>query len=124
MLMQAHEEILRGRIVVGFVEDDTHHKLLAKQRLTLEKGVQICSAEEAATHTGDGMLPVGSINAAHKSQYQRQKRSGDKPVSSTSSSMSKSTAPPTKKCPQCGRSAHTKSAYPAAHTTGQWLQSD
>ena len=84
MLMQAHEEILSGKIVVRFVEDDTHHKLLAKQRFTLEKGVQICSAEEAATHTGDGMLPVGSINAGRKSQYQRQKRSGDKPVSSTS----------------------------------------
>ena len=115
MLIQAHEEILRDRIVVGLFEDDTRHKLLAEQSLTLEKAVKICRAEEAATHTGDGMLPVGSINAARKSQYQRQKRFDDKPVSSTSSSISQSPAPPTKKCPQCGRSAYTKSACPAAH---------
>ncbi|XP_065195262.1 uncharacterized protein K02A2.6-like [Sycon ciliatum] len=118
MLVQAHEEILRDRIVVGVHDDDTRHKLLAEQSLTLANAAKICRAEEAAKQTGDGILPSASINAARRSQYQRQKRFGDKPApDATSKAAPQSAYSSPKKCPQCGRSTHTKSACPAAGKT-------
>ena len=47
---KANEDILRDRIVVGEHDDDTRHKLLAHEKLTLMDAVQICRSEEAAKH--------------------------------------------------------------------------
>ena len=79
-LKNANEDILRDRIVVGIHDDDTRHKLLAHEHLTLMDGVRICRSEEAAKHAGDGIpQPAGSsahasVSAVKRSTYQRQKQ--------------------------------------------------
>lgn len=65
------------------------------------------------------MLPQSkSTSAAQKSQYQRQKRSGEKLVAAAAqNTTTRHDTPLQQKCPQCGRSAHTKSACPATSKT-------
>ena len=110
ILVTANEELLRDRIVVGVLDDDTRHKLLSEQNLTLSSAAKICRAEEAAKQTNDGMPTTGSFKAAvaKKSSYQKQK---------SQFSDRSATAQPPKKCVNCGRSAHTKSSCPAAGKT-------
>ena len=50
-LTQLSQEVMRDRLVVGMNSKKTRHKLLATPDLTLQKAVEVCRAEEAATHT-------------------------------------------------------------------------
>ena len=104
---------MRDRVVIGVFDDDTHHKLLAIVDLTLANAVKICRAEEAATVTSIRIpaTATATINAAKKSTYQRSKTS----TSTASTKSRNSTEPP--KCPNCGRTAHTKSPCPAEGQT-------
>ena len=69
-LKKANEDILRDRIVVGVHDDDTRHKLLAHEKLTLVDAVRICRSEEAAKHAGDG-IPQPAGSSAHASVRDR-----------------------------------------------------
>ena len=91
---------------------------------TLKACVDLCHSEEAANQTGS-CLPSASqahngssVNAV-KSTYQKRKQAGGRstPAAAKGSGPSrKSTShdASTKKCPNCGRSAHTKNPCPAA----------
>ena len=111
-LKKANEDILRDRIVVGVHDDDTRHKLLAHENLTLIDAVRICRSEENAKHAGHyipqpaGSSAHASMNAVKPSTYQRQKQT-HQPKSSTQTSSAMS------RCPNCGRGPHVKSACPA-----------
>ena len=132
------DDILRDRIVTGVLSDEARHKLLATKDLTLKACVDLCRVEEVANQTGS-CLPSASqahngssVNAV-KSTYQKREQAGGRstPAAAKGSSGSrKSTSPvaSTKKCPKCGRSAHTKNPCPAAdrkcpacHRTGHFL---
>ena len=114
-LFRVTADTMRDRIVIGILEDATRHKLLAAPDLTLDMAVQICRAEEAATHTGSGIsasTASGQLNAARKSNYQRQKSLP--PTSRLPKPAQIADQVVRKKCPNCGRTAHTKSPCPAA----------
>ncbi|XP_065190755.1 uncharacterized protein LOC135821686 [Sycon ciliatum] len=108
-ILQVTHDVLRDRIVVGISNEETRHKLLATPDLTLDAAIKLCRAEEAASDTSHNIPGQAHVNAARKSAYQQQKRQ------SASNSFPKSSAAPKArvKCPNCGRSAHTKSACPA-----------
>ena len=110
ILQQVTHDVLRDRIVVGISNEETRHKLLATPDLTLDAAIKLCRAEEAASDTSHNIPgQAAHVNAARKSTYQQQKRQ------SAASSFNKSSAAPKApvKCPNCGRSPHTKSACPA-----------
>ena len=109
-LRRINADVMRDRLVVGILDDSTRHKLLALPQLTFEEAVKVCRAEEAATVTKSN-IPApghGHVNAAKKTTYQRQKSKPSPPEKSSGSSP---------KCPNCGRSAHTKSPCPAQGKT-------
>ena len=111
-LKKASENTRRDRIVVGVHDNDTRHKLLAHENLTMMDAVRICRSEEAAKNAGVGIpQPAGSsalasVNAVKRSTYQRQKQT-TQPKSSTQTSSA------TSRCPKCGCGPHAKSACPA-----------
>ena len=133
------DDILRDRIVTGVLSDEARHKLLATKDLTLKACVDLCRAEEAANQTGSchpsaGQALNGSSVNAVKSTYQKHKQAGGRSTPAAAKGSSgpsrKSTSPDTstKKCPNCGRSAHTRNPCPAAnrkcsacHRTGHFL---
>ena len=106
-LQKVNDDILRDRVVIGVLDDETRHKLLAQADPTLDGAIRICRAEEAAKQTEEGISSPLGVHVV-KSTYKRQK------------SQSKAVASPQKtdhapsKCPNCGRRAHTTSARPAA----------
>eukprot|EP00117_Sycon_ciliatum_P005280 scpid93830/ scgid9294/ len=103
-------DTLRNRIVIGVSEDETRHKLLAMQKLTLDAAITTCRSEEAARQTTDSLPTPGlSVNAARCSTYQKRKTQPAR-----ESGKSDKPSSPARKCPNCGRSTHTKSVCPAA----------
>ena len=104
-LQKVNEDLLRDRLVIGILDDETRHKLLACPDLTLEEAVRICRSEEAAKQTGEGIAIPLAVNAV-KSAYKRKK-------SRTASSPTKA-GNTLSTCPNCGREAHTKAPCPAA----------
>ena len=85
--------------------DETRHKLLATQDLTLHSAVKLCRAEEAASQTSSSMPMTGTVNVARKTNYQRQK--SHQPTQTPTNTRQE-------KCPNCHRSKHTTSPCPAA----------
>ena len=104
-LTKVSNDVLRDRLVVGVRSDETRHKLLATQDLTLDSAVKLCRAEEAASQTSSSMPMTGTVNVARKTNYQRQK--SHQPAQTPTNTWQE-------KCPNCGRSKHTKSPCPAA----------
>ena len=120
-LKQLHDDILRDRILTGILNDATRHKLLATADFLLEVAVTTCRAEEAATNTTSHIPTTGQANVARKYTYQRQKFVvPDQPPSKSAPSTGKSAQPATPvlpKCPNSGRTKHTKSPCPARGRT-------
>ena len=127
---KVNEDVMRDRIVVGIFDDEVRHKILVQPSLTLETAFKLCRAEEAAKQTEHGIAP-SLVKAARKSTYRQQKSGSLQKKSEPSLKKSDATASSTpktqSKCPNCGRSAHTKSPCPAAdkkcnncHRTGHF----
>ena len=109
VLQRVNDEKLRDRIVVGVLDDETRHKLLAEKELALDDAVRICRAEEAATHTRSSITTPGTVNAARKSAYKRQQHAQQKAAVSVPKPAEQ------RQCPNCGRKAHNHpSSCPAA----------
>ena len=108
VLLKVNDDILRDRIVVGISDDNTRHKLLAEPHLTMESAVKMCCAEEAARQTGDNMTTPSSANALRRSAYKQQKFKSQPVASQPPSDKPHTTDKP--KCPNCGRTKHTKSS--------------
>ena len=104
-LRKVTDDMMRDCILVGIANDDTCHKLLAAPSLSLETAAKMCRPEEAAQQTRDSMVPA-SVIAVKRFSYQRSK-------SALASKPKSAPADKPAKCPQCGRSQHTKSMCPA-----------
>ncbi|XP_065190961.1 uncharacterized protein K02A2.6-like [Sycon ciliatum] len=121
-LTRVRADTLRDRIVIGIGDDATRHKLLSAKDLTLNDAVTICRAEEAATTTSSSIPSTSQLNAVRRSAYQRSKQQSrqGQPGSKMSEPVLPSAPAPSsgsdthKKCPNCGRSPHTKSSCPAS----------
>jgi len=112
---QRHSDMLRDRIVCGVYQDDLRHKLLASSALTLEDAVKLCRAEEAASMTNDDLPSFGQVNATRRqSAYRRQKSSGQRTAHTSGGHDPPRTVA---KCPDCGRTPHTKNPCPAIGQT-------
>ena len=116
-LRKVNDDMLRDRIVIGVLEDATRHKLLDVSDLTLAEAIRICRVEEGATATGNDMPSSGKVNVARKSTYQRQKQPPPPKHSTKPPAESKPVPKNLLKCPQCGRTPHTKSPCPAEGRT-------
>ncbi|XP_065182546.1 uncharacterized protein K02A2.6-like [Sycon ciliatum] len=112
------DEILRDRIVTGILQDDVRHKLLAMKDLTLATCVDLCRAEEAASQTSSRIPSQATGDAsvsAVRSSYKKQKGMASKQARAPAAKDSKSGSKPSPdKCPNCGRTAHSKRPCPAA----------
>ena len=108
-------DTLRDRVVIGVLSDETRHKLLAMENLTLDQAIQTCRAEEAASQTGDEIPGTsGNVHAARRqSTYRRQKAA----TAADRQTPVGESQPPKPTCPNCGRSAHTKKPCPALGRT-------
>lgn len=84
------DDLMRDRIVCGIMNDDTRHRLLAEQDLTLEKAIKICQAEEGASASQKNLGPK---DIHGMSTYKRGK---NKPKPTFQS----------KRCDKCARKAH------------------
>ena len=71
-LHKVDDDILRDRVVIGVLDDETRHKLLAQADLTLDGAICICRAEVAAKQTEGGMSSPLGVHFV-KSTYKRQK---------------------------------------------------
>ena len=71
-LQKVNDDILRDRVVIGVLDDETRHKLLAQAGLTLDGAIRICRAEEAAKQTKEGISSSLGVHVV-KSTYKRQK---------------------------------------------------
>ena len=98
VLLKVNDDTLRDRIVVGILDDDTRHKLLAEPQLTMESAVK--------------MTTPSSANALRRSAYKQQKFKSQPAASQPPSDKPHTTDKP--KCPNCGRTKHTKSPCPAS----------
>ena len=108
VLLKVNGDILQDRIVVGILDDDTHHKLLAEPQLTMDSAVKMCRAEEAARQTGDTMTTPSSANTFRRSAYKQQKFKSQPVASQPPSDKPHTTDKP--KCSDCGRTKHTQSS--------------
>ena len=114
------EETLRDRIVTGIRNDETRHKLLAEFKLTLQRAIEICRAEETANVTEQSICtpPQERIQAIRKrSNYQRMKFQPRKPVDSVRAPAIHAPAPVMRNndsselCSQCGYKQHQELSH-------------